>query len=101
MDVTQENFRKMVLDILRNIANADYVAIDLEMSGISLRQPGEHRGNGKPSLQQQYAECKEAASTFQILQMGITCIEADEEKGKQLSLSIPLYSLYGLGLVEI
>jgi len=83
MEVDQTHLRKEILDILRNIANADYVVLDLEMSGITSRQAGEHRNSGKPNLQEQYEEVKDAAETFQIIQLGLTCVEADEDKGKQ------------------
>jgi hypothetical protein len=86
MDVDQAHFPKRLLDILRNIANATFVTFDLEMSGITTR-PKYSSGDrshdvGKPSLQQQYEEMKSAAESFQILQMGLTCVEEDREKGE-------------------
>jgi poly(A)-specific ribonuclease len=86
MDVEQAHFRKQLLSILKNIANATFITFDLEMSGITTR-PKYSSGDrshdvGKPTLQHQYEEMKSAAETFQILQMGITCVEEDREKGK-------------------
>lgn len=85
MEVTDLNFRSLLVPILRSITNATFVAIDVEMSGISTRRDGasdRSRSAGKPSLQQQYEESKEAAEKYQILQLGITCVEEDREKGK-------------------
>ncbi|PMD19394.1 CAF1-domain-containing protein [Hyaloscypha hepaticicola] len=84
MEVDQERFRKELLPILRNIANAAFVAIDLEMSGISTRpkfSSGDRSHDvGKSTLEQQYQEMKSAAEIFQVLQIGITCVEVDPEK---------------------
>jgi poly(A)-specific ribonuclease len=85
MEVTDLNFRSQLLPILRSISGATFVAIDVEMSGISTRRDGvsdRSRNSGKPNLQQQYEESKEAAEKYQILQLGITCVEEDREKGK-------------------
>jgi poly(A)-specific ribonuclease len=90
MDVNGAHFRKQLLAILKNISNATFITFDLEMSGITTR-PKHSSGDrtydvGKPTLQQQYEEMKSAAETFQILQMGITCVEEDREKGEPYPL---------------
>ncbi len=86
MEVDHERFRKELLPILRNISNAAFVTIDLEMSGISTKpkfSSGDRSHDvGKPTLEQQYQEMKNAAETFQVLQIGITCVEIDREKGE-------------------
>ncbi|KAF4624877.1 hypothetical protein G7Y89_g13293 [Cudoniella acicularis] len=84
MDIDQAHFRRQLLDILKHISNATFVTFDLEMSGISTR-PKYGMGDrshdiGKPTLQQQYEDMKRAAETFQVLQMGITCVEEDHER---------------------
>jgi hypothetical protein len=90
MEVDHVHFRRQLLPILKHIANATFLTFDLEMSGISTRR---HFGTGdrsqktdKPTLQEIYEEMKDAASTYQVVQFGITCVEEDREKGK-LSLS--------------
>jgi hypothetical protein len=99
MEVDHEHFRKELLPILRSIANADFITIDLEMSGISIRpkfSSGDRSHNvGKPTLEQQYQELKSAAEAFQVLQIGITCVEVDREKGE---LSFFLSSIHSLVL---
>lgn len=85
MDIDQRTFHRQLLPILKSIANAAFVSFDFEMSGISAKSKygaGDRSHNiGKPSLQQQYEEMKEAAETFQILQVGICCVEEDRERG--------------------
>ena len=85
MEVDQAHFRRQLLPILKNIANASFVTFDLEMSGITTRpkfSAGDRSHDvGKPSLQQQYDDMRSAAETFQVLQFGITCVEEDREKG--------------------
>lgn len=86
MEVTQSHFRQQLLPILKHIANASFVTFDLEMSGISTRpkhSPGDRSHDvSKPSLQKQYDEMRAAAQKFQVLQVGITCVEEEQEKGK-------------------
>ncbi|KAG9237194.1 ribonuclease H-like domain-containing protein [Amylocarpus encephaloides] len=80
MDIDEAHFRKHLLSILHNIANASFVTIDLEMSGITTKpQNGQHRF-GKPSLQHVYEDMRDAAATYQIVQVGITCVEEDHER---------------------
>lgn len=72
--------------MLEAIGNAHFVAFDLELSGIQSRQfnSTRHRDagqEGKQTLQQRYEELKGAAQRYQILQVGLTCVEEDNEKG--------------------
>lgn len=78
MDVNYSSFKGELLPVLRNVANADFVSIDLEMSGIGIHF---NRGS-KPSTQEVYEGVKNAAETYQVLQVGITCVEKDVENGK-------------------
>lgn len=86
MEIDSTNFWPCLLPILKDISNATFIAIDVEMSGISTRQRNRsnHRTQGvsKPTLQQQYEETVEAAELYQILQVGITCVEEDREKSR-------------------
>ncbi|KAL3424991.1 caf1 family ribonuclease [Phlyctema vagabunda] len=89
MEVDRKLYPKQLLSILNRIANASFISFDLEMSGISTKaRHGMDKGSrdaGKPSLQQQYSETKEAAETFQVLQVGITVVEEDREKGMYIA----------------
>lgn len=82
MDIDSQRFYPHLLQVLKHISNATFITFDLEMSGISIRQRhGVGARTAKPTMQQQYEETKEAAEKYQILQLGITCVEKDEELG--------------------
>ncbi|KAI9877124.1 MAG: hypothetical protein M1830_004719, partial [Pleopsidium flavum] len=86
MDVDRISFQPRLPALLEAIANAHFVAFDLELSGIQSRQfntakatDGTHEG--KRTLQQRYEDMKDAAERYQVLQVGITCVEEDSERG--------------------
>jgi CAF1 family ribonuclease len=84
MDVDYTHFWAQLVPILRSISQATFIAIDVEMSGISIRRPGVNdrsHSQSKPTLQQQYEETREAAETYQVLQLGITCVKEDLDRG--------------------
>lgn len=94
MEVDQACYRKQLLSILKHIANASFVSFDLEMSGI-YKKSHNNTSTQKLSLQQLYEETRTAAETFQVLQVGITCVEEDREKGKSsVIVSLPGGSLH-------
>lgn len=80
MDVDKTSFYPLLPDILTDISTAHFVTIDLELSGIPTKDPAA----GKPTLQQRYLETKEAAERYQILQIGLTCVEQDVENNKYI-----------------
>lgn len=81
MEVNRKDYwRKHLLPILQHISKASYVAFDLEFSGIKSTQRRTNEA-GKPSLQQLYEENREVAEKFTIVQVGITCVEENLEKG--------------------
>lgn len=82
MDVNQTSFYPLLLDILTDISESHFVAFDLELSGVPVKQSGASRRVGKPSLQERYQEVKEAAEKYVILQLGLTCVREDVETGK-------------------
>lgn len=88
MDVERNDFTGQLLPLLKQISRSSFVSFDLEMSGINARpkqvaNTAGARDAGKPTLQQQYQETKSAAEAFQVLQVGITLLEEDRERGKQ------------------
>ncbi|KAF8849230.1 CAF1-domain-containing protein [Acephala macrosclerotiorum] len=84
MEVNHAHFREELLPILRAISKACIVTFDLEMSGITTRpkfSAGDRSLNvGRLALQEQYEEMKSAAETYQVLQMGLTCVLEDHDK---------------------
>ncbi|KAL8935957.1 MAG: hypothetical protein Q9216_005173 [Gyalolechia sp. 2 TL-2023] len=83
MDVTRLLFPGQLPALVAAIADAHFVAIDLELSGIPSHQTEKPRayGGGKPSLQQRYEENKRAAEKYQVLQLGITCVGENSNRG--------------------
>lgn len=86
MDVSSSNFQSLLPSILDAVARAHFVTIDLELSGIPGHQVNKSRvngegSNGKPTLQQRYEETKTAAERYQVLQLGITCVDEDKDRG--------------------
>lgn len=87
MDVTGQNFHTLLPSILGAIADAQFVALDLEFSGISNQQKSRTKAprqnaSGKVSLQSRYEEERNAAERYQVLQIGITCVGESLERGK-------------------
>lgn len=87
MDVTRHTFHGLLPSLIAAIADAHFVAIDLELSGIPGQQINKPRtatprSDGKPSLQERYAEIKEAAEKYQVLQLGITCAGENRSRGE-------------------
>ncbi|EME45478.1 hypothetical protein DOTSEDRAFT_52745 [Dothistroma septosporum NZE10] len=81
MDVDKVSFYPLLLDIISDISEAHFVAIDLELSGVPSRGSW-GKDSGKPTIQQRYLEIKEAAERYQILQIGITCVDQNVHDGK-------------------
>ena len=95
MDVNHRTFHNLLPSLLAAIADAHFVAIDLELSGIpggqinKAKVPGSGSGSrtdGKPSLQERYEETKSAAEKYQVLQMGITCVGENRHRGIVFSI---------------
>ncbi|KAH9866585.1 hypothetical protein J1614_008276 [Plenodomus biglobosus] len=78
MDVDAASFPHHLLGLFIHISEADFVSFDLELSGIPSRLPDKPaRGPGRYTLEERYAETKQGADRYQILQVGITCARFD------------------------
>lgn len=78
MDVDRTSFWPKLPSILKAISEAQFVSVDLEMSGIIVESV---ESTPNPALQQIYQDARAAAETFTILQLGLTCICWEHEKG--------------------
>lgn len=85
MDISNRQFPSELVKILQLIADSHFVALDLEFSGISSRRA--RGGRSRLSLQQVYEEVKEAAKQYQVLQVGLTVVEEDIQKGTYYCIS--------------
>ncbi|TID15178.1 CAF1-domain-containing protein [Venturia nashicola] len=81
MDVDKTAFYPRLLTILEDISNAHFVSLDFELSGIASKQPGTSRQN--QTLQERYAEAKEAAERYRIIQVGLTCVGQSDDAGAE------------------
>ncbi|OAL48173.1 CAF1-domain-containing protein [Pyrenochaeta sp. DS3sAY3a] len=78
MEVDAASFPYHLLGLFIDISEADFVSFDLEFSGIPSRLPNKSaRRPGRCTLEERYAETKEGADRYQILQVGITCARFD------------------------
>ncbi|KAK4502437.1 hypothetical protein PRZ48_005862 [Zasmidium cellare] len=84
MDVDKYSFYPLLLDILTDISEAHFVALDLELSGVPSKGTAFGKDSGKQTLQQRYLETKQAAERYQILQIGLTCVEQNVEDDKYI-----------------
>ncbi|KKY23378.1 putative caf1 family [Diplodia seriata] len=73
MDVDKTAFWGRLLEILEAVSTAQFVSFDLELSGI----PSRGTSGTKQTLEERYQEIKDAADRYQILQIGLTCVEQD------------------------
>jgi len=86
MEVDRSNFHWQLPRMLRALANAHFVAVDFELSGIQskaihkAKAVDKHLGR-KQTMQQRYEEVKEAAEKYQILQVGLTIVIEDNQNG--------------------
>ena len=75
MEVDRTAFWGRLLSILVAISEAHFVSIDLELSGVASKNLG---GRARQAtLEERYAETKEAAERYTILQIGVTCAYQD------------------------
>ena len=96
MDVTGHTFQSELPRILEAIANSRVVSFDLELSVIPISQNGQARSPGrseygKQTLQERYEETKRAAERYQILQLGLTCVEEDLKRGRWFGSGLYIY----------
>ncbi|KAI5787357.1 CAF1 family ribonuclease-domain-containing protein [Pyronema domesticum] len=81
MEVTRELFENeryaLLREIKAEIKKADFVSIDLEFSGVS-KTPSPH--GRKHTLEERYQQSKEAASKYQVLQLGICIVRFDKKE---------------------
>lgn len=93
MEIDRFNFWEKLPNILKTISEAQYVAIDLEMSGIQVDQFRGMPVPAKPTLQDAYDDAMMAAEMYTILQFGFTCISWERERKSYVTrtFNIPLY----------
>lgn len=79
MEVLPSRFLLHLATVIPMIADAKFVVIDLEMSGIN---PPSAPRLASPSMEDIYYRAREATKMFRMLQFGLTCIMWDEKNGE-------------------
>lgn len=79
MDVNNTSFASEIIGIIQHVANSRFIAFDFEFSGVASRRFG--GGANRLSLQEYYSDLRSAAQIYQILQVGLTIVTEDTEKG--------------------
>ena len=97
MDITGRTFQSHLSSILGAISRSRFVSFDLELSGIPGKQfknkpTGLWSEDGKQTLQQRYAETKAAAERYHVLQLGLTCVEEDRDRGTLQAVTSNLHT---------
>lgn len=95
IDIDATNFWRLLPQVLEEIAGAEYVSFDLEMTGIRVKNGLSDRQD-KFSVEEYYAAACEVAQTFQIIEFGMSCSKYDTEKSKPgiFMLYSPPYSKF-------
>ncbi len=77
-DIDADNFNQGLVEKFANdVAQASFVSLDLEMTGISF--PNAKSENGSDSVAFRYSKIRHVASTFGIIQIGIAVFLPSEE----------------------
>ncbi|PIA17318.1 ribonuclease CAF1 [Coemansia reversa NRRL 1564] len=69
MDVTKDNFEKALKEFEAAIAESDFAAIDMEMTG--LYESKEHQPSHLDTLDERYAKLKRSVELYGVIQVGI------------------------------
>ena len=99
MDITKENFHANLGNIFLLISRAEYIAIDLEMTGISAKSSTPERPK---TVEDVYESARQAAETFQAVQLGLTFVchapgntaRGEEPEYKTFTASIPISPMF-------
>ncbi len=79
MDVTGNNFWRALPIMLDAISRADFLAFDLEFSGVVVNKAEAVSGRVQRSVEEAYEDARAVVGTFQLLQVGLTCVAYSKE----------------------
>lgn len=80
VEVTKENFNRLLPTILSSIETSDFYAIDTELTGLCSSKT--HRYSSFDDLQARYLKVRDSAVNFGILQVGLSCFRWLRSKKK-------------------
>lgn len=82
--ITAQTWSLHLPEILQHLSTCSFVALDFEFSGIAAQRSSSGSARRVAPLQERYADIKEAAEKFQILQVGLTISHEDPVSGETL-----------------
>ncbi|KAJ3081397.1 hypothetical protein HK102_002366 [Quaeritorhiza haematococci] len=92
MDVCRDNFGAQLESIKAAIANCDFIAIDLEFTGLSTTpHSSQSQINSLDTHQERYAKIRDSASAFQIVQYGVCPFIWDQKKETYVAKPFNIY----------
>lgn len=77
-NVTKSNFEQVLAELRRHVAAADFVAVDLEMSGVTSAPWRDSLEFDRPDVS--YLKVKDSAEKFAVLQFGVCPFRWDSSK---------------------
>eukprot|EP00347_Sterkiella_histriomuscorum_P011289 403373024 len=83
MNITRYNFRQQLPGILKNLQEADFIAIDFEFSGLLQNQ--QNANQASDTIAQRYWKNKESVRKFMPIQMGICAFKYTHDSKKTLT----------------
>ncbi|KAI9665125.1 MAG: hypothetical protein M1831_002135 [Alyxoria varia] len=92
MEVDRCNFANVLPTILKRIADSDFIAFDLEFSGIPPQRQRDLAG--KATLQDRYEDVKAAAETYHVHQFGLTCAEKLHRHNDDMQYSLRAFNFH-------
>ena len=98
MNVTKSNFLEVATEIERLLPDVDFVAIDEEMTGISLPGLQEFVGDA-PSTR--YAKMRQVASKYNVIQFGVALFSKQTDSSKFLARAYNFYVFPDAGPVNM
>jgi poly(A)-specific ribonuclease len=89
MEVTKENFESLFPVIDESITNCDFVAVDLELTG--LQNTNTDAIDVLDDSQDRYSKLVDAARSFLPIQFGLACFQWNDQEDRYVSVScLPL-----------
>lgn len=93
--INDDTFWQILPEVLENISDAEFVAIDLEMTGLASQERGRPASHLPATRQSAYADAKSSADSYNMIQLGLTCVTYDQGWRKPIHHT-PLTLVLGL-----
>ena len=88
MDITQDNYAQECERMRRVLGEADFVALDTELSGLHVPDSESTPDHRFTSFEARYLRLRKAAASYTIIQMGIAAFKRrTDDPSKYLLLS--------------